>query len=95
MAEPRLLQVFLSKKMHGVYEVHVIVGTKKLSCTCPGFANRRRCKHLTYVESRLQEDGGYAVKVSIDAADACREARSGSAEEWRAFVIKHCPAVVL
>lgn len=96
MTEPRLLQVFLSRKMHGIYEVSVLLPAGDLSCTCPGFSNRRKCKHIDFVRDRMERDGsGYAVHVETAAVEACKAARGGSAEDWRRFVYRHCPAEVL
>lgn len=92
MAEPRLLQVFLGK--HGAYEVSVTPVEHALTCTCPGFSSWKRCKHVAYIREHLDETGGYRVDLPEEASAALMQA-AANPDEWRAFVLKHAPVVVL
>jgi uncharacterized Zn finger protein len=95
MSEPRLLQVFLSKTGHGVYEVSVAVHDHALSCTCPGFKHRKRCKHIDFVAEKLGPDGEYTVTVPhLMPMDILVEARR-TPESWRAFITRYVTPEVL
>lgn len=92
MAETRLLQVFLGN--HGANEVSVNVHNSELSCTCPGYKNWERCKHIKYIRAHLDNEGGYVVEVPDGSAGAMAEAAANPGS-WRDFVLHHAPVVVL
>jgi hypothetical protein len=91
----RLLQVFLSSTMRGVFEV-AINGLGHLRCTCPGFRVRNVCKHLEFVADRLVRSGGeYTIAVPVGiGANACIEAAQ-SEETFRQFVLHYGAVEVL
>lgn len=60
----RLLQVFLSREGRGVYETYVSLEDETLSCTCPGFSLRRKCKHTDFIQGRITDTGTYAIEVT-------------------------------
>jgi hypothetical protein len=63
----QLTQLFLSDT--GVHEVEMNVSTDKLRCTCVGFDSRSQCKHIRFVKTRMQENGGiYPTEVSKRAS---------------------------
>ena len=59
----QITQLFLSDT--GVHEVHVQSETSKLRCNCPGFSDRKACKHVRFVRDRMELNGGiYPVEIS-------------------------------
>lgn len=96
MTEPKLLQVFLSQGVHGVFEVSIVPADCSLLCTCPGFENRRRCKHVDYVKGKFGSDGEYLVRLTKEITSAEAElANSGDPADWRYFVYMHTVAEVI
>ena len=88
----RLLQVFLaSSKTPGpsIYEV-LVDDDQKLQCTCPGYKGRSNCKHIKFVQSRIDSNSGtYPLEVSSKATteDAAKAQKSN--RDFRDFVIKY------
>lgn len=89
---PHLLQVFLGK--HGVHEVSVTPVEHSLTCTCPGFAARKKCRHVQYIREHLDDNGGYVVSIP-DHATSDLNRSSMTPESWREFVLRYAPVVVL
>ena len=92
MLQPHLLQVFLGK--HGVNEVSITPLEHTLSCTCPGFQSRKKCRHVQYIREHLDENGGYVVQIPDEAASEL-DGSSTTPEKWRSFVLHYAPVVVL
>lgn len=87
----RLVQLFLSNgSAAGVCEVSVNKKTKSLLCTCPGYEGRGTCKHVRFVKSRVDENGGtYPLELSTSVSeDEILEAHKSS-NTFREFVIRH------
>lgn len=58
-----ITQIFLSET--GVHEVYIHNGSHKLKCNCPGFETRNTCKHIRFVQVRMDNNGGiYPVEIS-------------------------------
>lgn len=90
----RLLQVFLSTR--GSFEVSVLAegGAPSFRCTCPGFATRSRCRHVSYVKKQWAAEDGYVVNT--DSAKVLPTAEELSdPQTWRMFVLEHAPVIVL
>jgi uncharacterized Zn finger protein len=89
--EPRLVQVFLSQATvpgPGIYEVSSTVNGE-LSCTCPGFKSRGSCKHIKFVNNRLENNNGnYPLEISSRATQEDAEKAKLSNEDFREFIIK-------
>jgi hypothetical protein len=87
----RLVQVFLSQTNTpgpGIYEVSAS-DTGTLYCTCPGYKGRKTCKHVKFVQARIDGNNGhYPLEISSRATqdDATKAKRSN--ENFREFVIK-------
>lgn len=91
----RLLQVFLSPNLRGVYEVAYDTESERLSCNCPGFRSRLTCKHLRWVLARSEPDGGYCVPMPPGITPDMVIEAGKDPEVWRAFCIRHFRAEVL
>lgn len=92
LTQPRLLQTFLG--LHGVFEVGIVLATHELRCTCPGFINRRGCKHVRWVADRLGPDGEYNVVVPHNAMDDVLKAKESDAS-WREFITRYVTPEVI
>lgn len=96
-AEYRLLQVFLSKESGYVFEVLWCITDDTHFCTCPGFARRRDCVHVRYIEDHSHPEAGYAMQVShpenVDLNTVAHHMMSPS--EFRMWVLEQCEVVVL
>lgn len=41
-----------------------------LTCTCPGFMSRNKCKHTDLVQKRLDDNNGeYPIKVDLNSVE--------------------------
>jgi ABC-type uncharacterized transport system ATPase component len=91
MTNRRLLQVFLSAKQSihpAVFEVSVDLN-ENLFCTCPGGVSTGKCKHITFVQSKMiVNNGTYPLEINKKAkpeeADKARQSNSA----FRNFIIK-------
>ena len=88
----RLVQVFLSQNKTpgpGIYEVAVDIESV-LHCTCPGYKSRSTCKHVRFVNSRIETNGGtYPLEISSRASTEDAKKAQDSNKEFREFVIKY------
>ena len=93
MAQPEYGTVgkFHSKRSGQRYLVKRKLATGELSCNCPGWIHRRRCKHVAYVQSHpymeLTDIPTYQEAVAMDFGRNL-EAK----EQW---TIEHLKDVVL
>jgi len=90
--DPRLVQVFLSQSQTpgpSIYEVSTDVTGDKLTCTCPGYKGRSTCKHVKFVQARIDSNNGnYPLEISNRATKDDAEKAKLSNEEFREFIIK-------
>jgi hypothetical protein len=88
----RLVQVFLSQNKTpgpGIYEV-AVDPESVLHCTCPGYKSRSTCKHVRFVNSRIETNGGtYPLEISSRASTEDAKKAQDSNKEFREFVIKY------
>ena len=95
----RLIQVFLSSKSDrpgpSIFEVHS-TKDRELTCNCPGFVSRSKCKHTKVVMERIDgNDGLYPFDFSDDVTmDQIKDAMK-SQEAFRHLVIHHAKIEVL
>lgn len=94
----RLIQVFLTQQQTpgpGIFEVS---SDKKdnLYCTCAGFRGRSFCKHVKFVEARIENNGGtYPLEISTRASQYDAENAQKSNASFREFVIRYGKIEVL
>lgn len=87
----KLLQVFLSPNDAPSPNISEVYMHKSgdLLCTCPGFKARANCKHVRFVQERIDGNGGaYPMEVSVKATQEDADAASESDEAFRDFVVK-------
>ena len=88
----RLLQVFLaSSKTPGpsIYEV-LVDEDQRLQCTCPGYKGRNNCKHIKFVQSRIDSNSvSYPLEISSKATNEDASKAQRSNKDFRDFVIKY------
>ena len=87
--EMKLIQVFLGdSSTPAIFEVS---STKEgeLICNCPGYRGRRRCKHVSFVQARIDGNGGsYPLEISKRATKEEADLAQTSTELFRDFIIK-------
>lgn len=88
--EFKIVQIFLpvvSSKGPEIYEVSSNEVT--LKCTCPTYAGKNKCKHLDFVQARIDSNGGknYPLEISSRATPEQAKKAQESAENFRDFVI--------
>lgn len=94
----RLVQVFLPQNRvasPGIYEVSV-GDLDEFNCTCPGFFGRATCKHVKFVQARIETNHGtYPLEISSRATtdDAAQAQKSN--KDFREFIIKFGKVEVL
>lgn len=94
MSKP--LQFFLDKS--GVSTVSLGSDDKTLSCDCPPFKKKQKCKHVDWVTARVDRTTGvYPVQVSKRASeDEMKSAFVGSTPEtYKKFMLKYGKVEVL
>ena len=87
----RLVQVFLSNTKTpgpGIYEVSVDK-EDVLHCNCPGFMSRSKCKHVNFVNNRIESNNGsYPLEISSKATQEDASHAQESNKAFREFVVK-------
>lgn len=88
MSDWQVLQIFLSET--GVHEVEVHYASEKLRCNCPGSNGRTQCKHMRFVKSRMNKNGGiYPCDISTRASKLEALAASHDPEAFRQLLIEY------
>lgn len=89
----RLIQVFLSGRSErpgpAIFEVHS-TENKELTCNCPGFESRSKCRHTKLVMERIDANNGlYPFDFSEEVTvEQIREAMK-SEKSFRHLIIHH------
>lgn len=90
--EHRLVQVFLSTTRTpgpSIYEVSADEDAR-LYCTCHDYSVRSKCKHTTFVQTRIDNNNGnYPLEISKKATSEDAELARTSNAEYRNFIIKY------
>ena len=90
--QERVIQVFLSQSMSpgpGIYEVST-TSDQEFVCTCSGFTNRKSCKHIKFVLSRVDGNNGtYPLEISSKATKEDADKAKESPEAFRKFILKY------
>jgi len=91
----RTVQLFLGND--GVSEVEInSVDSTQVRCDCKNFTLLSRCRHQRFVkDSMAKNDGHYTIQVPEDTPDEAAAEAMGSAEEFRAFILRHAKVEVL
>lgn len=71
----------------GVEEVK-LNSDKKFVCTCDGFKQRRKCKHVTWVEMQFEKDT-FSMQIDKSTPDYEIKKAKESDEAFRNFLIRY------
>lgn len=94
MDEWRTVQVFLSSKGSGIYEVEMTLDGGEVRCNCQTYARRRNCRHVKFVLGRMQS-GTYPIMVHPSARDEDLSEHAADREKFRRFVLKYAKIEVV
>lgn len=95
MPEWRTVQIFLSPKGSGIYEVELTMDGRATRCNCPTFKSRNICRHVTFVENRMGESGYYPILVHPSARDEDLAEHVEDPDKFRKFVLKYAKIEVV
>lgn len=91
----RLVQVFLSPKMEGVWHVSLNLLKNRLICNCPAYLSQDKCRHVRFVKARLDNNAGlYEVEVPVELADLV-QTRALTKDEYHWLVVHYGTPEVL
>ena len=87
----KIVQIFLpliSSRGPEIYEVSS--NEVSLKCTCLPFNSRSKCKHVDFVQARIDANGGKTYPLEISSRATQEDARKAqeSIEGFRDFIIK-------
>lgn len=91
----RMVQVFLSHKGSGIYEVELTMDGKNTRCNCPTFKSRHTCRHVTFVQARMDGNGFYPILVHPSARDEDLAEQVEDKDRFRKFVLKYAKIEVV
>jgi hypothetical protein len=81
-------QLFLSTT--GVHEVQINLDNQKLRCNCQGASSRSYCKHMVFVDKRMERNGGvYPVEISKNAKMEDAAIANLDPEAFREFLVRY------
>jgi len=92
----RLIQVFLSTSpTAAIFEVNA-QEDKTLVCSCPGFASRSKCKHVSLVSNRIEMNNGiYPFNWLTEVSEQDIKFAMDSEVTFRDFIIQSTKVEVL
>lgn len=92
----RTVQVFISAQGAGIFEVEINTETKKTRCNCPVFAQKHKCKHSKFVESKVEGNSGhYSILVPHEVSEELAYEASEDPKKFREFVLKYAKVEVI
>jgi hypothetical protein len=92
--EWRTVQVFLSSKGSGIYEVEMTLDGTEVRCNCQTYVRRGNCRHVKFVVSRM-EAGTYPIMVHPSARDENLSEHVTDRDRFRRFVLKYAKIEVV
>lgn len=87
----KIVQIFLPlTPVHGPDIYEVSSNDIDLRCTCLKFASKGNCKHVSFVQARIDANGGknYPLEISSRATPEDAKRAQESLENFREFIIK-------
>lgn len=90
----RTVQVFLSQKGSGIFEVELTTDGTAVRCNCPIYKSRKDCRHVKFVLAKM-EDGTYPILVHPSARDEDLSDHVQDRERFRRFVLKYAKIEVV
>lgn len=91
----RTVQQFISAQGVGVFEVELDTATKETRCNCPVWKKRNTCKHVSFVNNKIQTKGHYSITVPIEIPEELAIEANESPETFREFVVHYAKVEVL
>jgi ribosomal protein L24E len=85
----RVVQIFLSPKGAGIFEVEMTTDGTSVRCNCPTFKSRRNCRHVRWVQAKMADTGVYPVMVLSSASDVDIAEQMTDPEAFRDFIIRY------
>jgi uncharacterized Zn finger protein len=67
----------------------------EVSCTCPGYQLRARCRHIVYVAAQVERDQGYTPPLMPRALRTLTVAVKSDAEQFRAWLYEHSLILII
>lgn len=89
--EYRIVQIFLPVLPTRGPEIYEVSSNEvSLKCTCELFISRNRCRHIDFVQARIDANGGknYPLEISSRATQEDARKAQESVENFRDFIIK-------
>lgn len=90
----RTVQVFLSSRGVGVFEVEMTLDGKQTRCNCPTFKSRKACRHITFVRNGMR-DGHYPIRVHPSARADETSFDPTDPDQFRSFVLRYAKIEVV
>lgn len=84
----RTVQVFLSQKGSGIFEVELTTDGKSVRCNCPIYKSKKDCRHVKFVLAKM-EDGSYPIVVHPSARDEDISEYAEDPVAFRRFIVKY------
>ena len=88
MSQWRTVQVFLSPKGSGIYEVELTTDGAQIRCNCLTYKTRHACRHVKFVQSKM-ENGTYPIQVHQSAREEDMASYASDPEAFRRFIVKY------
>lgn len=87
--EWRTLQFFIGEE--GVSEVSAdVMHPTKVKCSCDKFTKSAKCKHATFIKTRMESSGGnFVLRVPENVTEEEEDAALADTDSFRNFVIKY------
>ena len=95
MDDWRTVQMFLSPKGSGIYEVEMTLDASQIRCNCRTYKSRMKCRHVAFVQSKIDESGAYPIMVHPSARDEDLADHVGDRDRFRRFVLKYAKIEVV
>lgn len=91
----RTVQQFISAQGVGIFEVELDTETKETRCNCPVWEKKKTCKHVAFVNHKIQTKGHYSITVPIEIPEELAIEANESPESFREFVVNYAKIEVL
>lgn len=91
----RTVQQFISAQGAGVFEVELDTETKETRCNCPVWGKKATCKHVSFVNHKIQTKGHYSITVPIEIPEELAIEANETPETFREFVVNYAKVEVL
>lgn len=91
----RTVQQFISASNVGVFEVEMDTETKETRCNCPVWEKKTSCKHVAFVNNKINTRGHYAITVPLEVPEELAIVANESPETFREFVVHYAKIEVL